>query len=406
MPSASVTALGQAAATAALHAPAADRDRILHPDTVAAVTTAGFPGHFVPHRWGGRAGGYAELLTQVAALADDCASAAWCAGLWATHGRYAALMPEKCQEEIWGAGPDVRISAALMPPSGSATATAEGWSLRGEWHCVSGVEHAQWVLLAAPVHAEDVRGGDVDGEQPRGLSGDVTVRVFAVPTELLRIQDTWHSTGLRGTGSHSVVLPEVDLPHYRSAPLTTLLGGTSGPGLSRCHSAPAMLGGPLLLAAPALGAARHALHAWMTWASTSRAQTAAQTAGQTAAQTAGPAAETLARSSTEIEAAALLLERAADRADVEHPTPATVARNRKDAAFASDLLVTAVERLLRTGGAHVRDNTGVLQRCWRDVHTVTAHGALRLDTAAESYASTVLIPEADEMTLTSTVEPA
>jgi hypothetical protein len=142
-----------------------------------------------------------------------------------------------------------------------------------------------------------------------------------------------------------------------------------------------MLGGPLLLAAPALGAAQQALRSWTAWAAASRAGTAGP---------AGSVAEALTRSSAEIQAAALLLERAALRADTEDPAPAVIAENRRNAAFAADLLVTAVERLFRTGGAHVRDDTGLLQRCWRDVHTVAAHGALRLDAAATAYATATL----------------
>jgi two-component flavin-dependent monooxygenase len=97
----------------------------------------------------------------------------------------------------------------------------------------------------------------------------------------------------------------------------------------------------------------------------------------------------LARSSAEIDAAALLLERAAWRADTAAVSAAAVARNRRDAAFAADLLVSAVERLFRTGGRHARSNSGSLQRCWRDVHTAAAHGVLRMETAADAYASAV-----------------
>src|SRR5207253_3047367 len=46
-------------ALAARHAPDADTDRRLRPEVVEAVVDAGFPGHFVPTRWGGRAGTFA-----------------------------------------------------------------------------------------------------------------------------------------------------------------------------------------------------------------------------------------------------------------------------------------------------------------------------------------------------------
>ncbi|MDV7223267.1 acyl-CoA dehydrogenase family protein, partial [Streptomyces prunicolor] len=97
----------------------------------------------------------------------------------------------------------------------------------------------------------------------------------------------------------------------------------------------------------------------------------------------------LARSAAEIDAVELLLARAATRADAEPTAPQAVAVNRRDAAVAVELLVEAVERLFRTGGAHVRDDAGEIQRAWRDVHTVAAHGALRLDASAGAFAVSV-----------------
>ncbi|MGW8331476.1 hypothetical protein ACWGLE_26705, partial [Streptomyces sp. NPDC055897] len=69
-----------------------------------------------------------------------------------------------------------------------------------------------------------------------------------------------------------------------------------------------------------------------------------------------------------------------------------VARNHRDAAVVADLLVTAVERLFRTGGLHARDGEGTLQRCWRDVHTVASHAVLQFEEAAAHYAGAALTP--------------
>lgn len=344
------------------HAAEADESRRLHPETVSALTEAGFPRHFVPAAWGGHEGTFTELLLRTAELAEQCASTAWCAGLWAAHGRFAAYLPPEGRRDLWATSPDVRISAAVVPPSGAAVPTPDGWLLQGEWRCVSGVTDADWLLLAVP--------------EPEGEPGTGPL-VLAVPAEAATVLDTWNSTGLRGTGSHSVKVAPLEVPRHRAFPLTEMLRGTPGPGRARCHTVPAHLGGPVILAAPALGAARLALRAW-----TARA----------AERLGGPgssAREVLARSSAEIDAAGLLLERAAHRADTEQGALA-VAENRRDVAFVVDLLVTAVERLFRSGGAQAHDAAGELQRCWRDVHTSAAHGALRLEAAAHEYAEAVL----------------
>ncbi|MFE7835512.1 acyl-CoA dehydrogenase family protein [Streptomyces sp. NPDC057474] len=348
----------------------ARRERRLTAGTVAALETAGFARHFVPRRWGGDEGSFGEVFRASVAVGEACASAAWCAVLWAAHGRFAALLPEKGQWEIWGKGPDVRIAAVLMP-SGSASRVPGGWLLQGEWNLASGIHHAHWVLLAAP---------EADGPgRP--------ARVFAVPRSLVTVRDTWNATGLRATGSNTVVLDRAVVPDSRSVSFATLLTGAEG--LPRCHSAPAHLAGGLMFCAPAVGAARRALALWTRWARTA-ALDAVRPLDRPSVQ------ERLARSAAEIQAAELMLRTAAGRADAEPVTAELVAANRRDAAVAADWLATAVDRLVRTGGAHLRDPEGELHHHWMDVLAVASHGALRLEPAAEAFARSLDTGGADD----------
>ncbi|MFE2911656.1 hypothetical protein ACFXMO_08445, partial [Kitasatospora indigofera] len=105
-------------------------------------------------------------------------------------------------------------------------------------------------------------------------------------------------------------------------------------------------------------------------------------------------ADTLTRSSGEVEAARLLLIEAARRADTEPVTDGLVARNRRDAVLAVTLLATAVRRLADTTGPHEDEQGTTLLRLCRDVTTVASHGALRMEPAAEAYAAAVLRPVA------------
>ncbi|MFE7167132.1 hypothetical protein [Streptomyces sp. NPDC057616] len=193
-----------ALSTVAEHARRADADRALATAVVAELTAAGLARHFVPRRWGGEEGEFASLLDEVAAVAGACTSAAWVGMLWAAHGRFAALLPEQGQREVWGASPDVRISAALLPPAGRAEPVAGGRRVTGTWGCVSGIAGAQWVLVAAP-----------DAQE---------VRVFAVPAEAVEVVDTWDATGLRGTGSHTAVVGGVGVPPPPHAAYGALVG--------------------------------------------------------------------------------------------------------------------------------------------------------------------------------------
>ncbi|MDN3029363.1 acyl-CoA dehydrogenase family protein [Streptomyces sp. S.PB5] len=364
----------RAARAAGDAARAADRDRRLAPGVVTALKEAGFARYFVPRRWGGREGGFADLITATALIAGHCPSAAWCGMLWAAHGRYAARLPEEGQRELWAKGPDTLIVAALAPPAGAARPVPGGWLLEGRWDCVSGVDHSHWVLLAAPVVDAPVAAGAAPAAPARAAA-----RVLVVPRSEVSVHDTWRSTGLRGTGSNSVEVHGVFVPDRRACLLGHMLATVAEPGATPARQASAQLAGGPMFCAPALGAARLALRSWTRWAVTSAA-------GRPAALGEPAVQRVLARSAAEIDAVALLLDRAAAGADAE-PTAARVeAANRRDAAVAAELLVEAVERLFRTGGLHARDDTSEVQRAWRDTHTVAAHGALRLDVAAGAYA--------------------
>lgn len=355
-----------AAAVAAVGAPAADQNRRLGAAVVEAVIEAGFARYFVPRRWGGSAAAFGDLIPTAAQLAESCASAGWCATLWAAHGRFAAYLPEQGQRDLWGHSPDVLVAAAVLPPAGFAVATGDGWLLRGEWEYASGIDFADWAMLAARTSSS---------------RGPGRVRVFAVPRNEFAIRETWQATGLRGTGSNTVVVRESFVPDHRSLWLDEIIAGDGGPHRDRCHRVPAHLVSGLLFGAPALGVARKALMLWSQWAASPAPS------GSTPLEDSATARDVLARTSAEIESAGLLLTAAAARADAGPIGAEAVARNRRDAAFAVETLVGSVERLFRTGATHVRGGaSGELERCWRDIHTLASHGALRWEAAVEGYA--------------------
>jgi alkylation response protein AidB-like acyl-CoA dehydrogenase len=363
------------------HAAAVDADGALSKGVVAELTAAGFPRHLAPRRDSdrdsdsvdcdsvGREVGdaaFEELFAAVAAIAEDCASAAWCAALWALHGKYAARLPAEGGDELWRDLPDVRISAAVVPPAGSARRVGSGWSVDGRWAFASGVEHAHWVLLAA-------RRADCDVDE---------VRVFAVRGAELEIERTWNAMGLRGTGSHTVLARDLFVPDRRSMTFEQMTRTDPAACTPRRHAVPAHLVGGPLMAAVALGAARAALTHWTRHA-------AALSPRGTSLLSDSGAAESLALSSGELEAARLLLTAAVRRADSGPIDEAVVAGNLRDAAVGVSMLVGSVDRLLRVGGTAARAADGAFHRAFRDVHTVASHGVLRIGTAAGAYARAV-----------------
>jgi alkylation response protein AidB-like acyl-CoA dehydrogenase len=345
----------------------ADREARLSPDTVAWLTMSGLPRHFVPRGDGGTGGTFADVFTAAVIEAETCASAAWCATLWAWHARCVAMLPERARREIWGASPDVLISAGLKP-SGRAEPAASGWRVTGSWTRVSGAVYAQWILLAV---------GD-------GLPEPL---ILAAPADAVTVLPTWDAAGLRATRTDSVEARGIFVPEYRAVPLAVFLngirtgGGTSGAAggepLPRSVTTPAMLGGPVLLCASALGSARAAVRMWAE----------SEGSGPSAAPGNDPEAQRWC--SSRLEDISVLLERAAGRADQGPVDAAAVERNRRDVAVAADMLRAVTERAARGAGSAASSTRAVLERSRRDVYTATSHAALRPAVAAVATAAAV-----------------
>jgi two-component flavin-dependent monooxygenase len=342
-----------------------ESDRRLAEEVVIATVEAGFARHFVPRRWGGDAGTFREFLSAVTIVGEGCASAAWCAALYATLGRMTAHLPPAGQERVWGAGPDTRIVGAITP-SGAVTSVDGGWRLSGEWPFTSAANFSDWALAA----------GVVPGRQG-GL------RYFAVPREAYTIGDTWSNVGMRGTGSNTVVLDDVFVPEHLSFAGERLWRGSGADSPAPCHNVAHKAVNGLSFVAPALGAVRAAIEHWSAVIAKKTEITGRATKDKVTVQLA------LARSAAETDAAGLLLERAADAADAG-VTPFVLVRNSRDYAIAMDLLVTAVDRIFRAGGARGQGEDSPVQRAWRDVTCAAGHVALQFEANGTSYASHVL----------------
>lgn len=326
---------GPARATAARHATEADRDRSLSPEVVAAIVATGFARWFVPARWGGAAGGFAELTTAVAAVGEGCASAAWCASLAAHGARQAGCLPDEGQAELWAGGPDTFLVGAVVP-AGRARQVAGGWRLAGTWSYVSAVAFADYAMIAARVP-----------------NGDIWY--FAIPSGDFRVEDTWFTVGMRGTGSNTIVLDDVFVPAHRAFDRADLAAVPAVPALP--------------FAAPVLGAGRAAVTAAVDLLARRRDEPAVQVG--------------LSRAAGAVDAAGLLLDRVVTALDADAaPGP----RGARDVVVAVELVADAVNRLFRLAGTSGHTQGRPLERIWRDVNTASSHSGLRPERSAAGYA--------------------
>jgi indole-3-acetate monooxygenase len=186
----------------------------------------------------------AEWLTVLETLAGAEASVSWLiwnntlACFWARF-----LEDEACARIFGDAG---RLFAGSTRPTGQAATAEGGFRLSGRWSLVSGCELADYLHLMSLVHE--------DGK-PRMLApGHPDVRVLFVPKGRYSILDTWHVGGLRGSGSHDVVLDDVFVPVEDSVAPAPAVASNSP--LAQLPIIPIMIAG---LGAQFLGMARSAM---------------------------------------------------------------------------------------------------------------------------------------------------
>ena len=144
-----------------------------------------------------------ELLRDAAAIAAGDASAGWCVSIAATSSLLAGYLEPEAREELFA---DPRgIAAGIFAPRGTARPAEGGFLVSGRWAYCSGIEHAG-VLFAGCLLAQDGRSG-------RPAAAD---RGRDALREELEVLDTWHTLGLRGTGSHDSVVTDLFVPARRT----------------------------------------------------------------------------------------------------------------------------------------------------------------------------------------------
>jgi two-component flavin-dependent monooxygenase len=345
----------------------------LSEEVVRGVLAAGFARHFVPARWGGTEGGFGSLARATAVLGRACPSTAWLASLCATLGRMCGYLAEDGQRAVWSKGPDTVIAGSLLP-LGTAAPDPGGWRVDGTWPYVSGAEFADWALVLARTTAEPVH-----------------ARFFMVPRTAFRVVPTWSVVGMRATGSHTVVVQEHVVAPELSYARTDLDAATASPGHQWFHGRPLEGISGLTFVAPLLGAAQGAISCWAAHI----ADRVAQGNPRMSIMGGGHYEQVLTRSAAEVDAAALLIERSAERADSGGLTDRQVAEGARDCAYAAELAVAAVDRLIGAAGTAAMAEDHPLQRYWRDLHCGAGHIMLQLPRSAAGFARASLDSLAD-----------
>lgn len=170
-------------------------------ETVQAFQEAGLFKVLQPRRYGGYEMNPRVFYEIQMTLAEGCMSSAWIYGVIAVHNWQLALFDARAQEDVWGRDPGTLVASSYMPV-GQVRRTEGGFRLSGHWKFSSGCEHCRWIFLGAMV--------------PPDGDGTPEYRTFLVPSSDYRIVRNWNVMGLRGTGSHDILVDDVFVPEYRS----------------------------------------------------------------------------------------------------------------------------------------------------------------------------------------------
>ena len=233
-------------------AAAAEDDRQISIASATELLEAGFARMLVPRRLGGSELGIDAWFEVMLEIGRADASHAWCAGLMAHVPQMLLQFGEEAQQAIWGDGPDVPTAGSVMPFA-KVVAVDGGYRVSAKAPFASGVTHSTWVFV----------GGFLPEEGPP------VGAMFLIAPDQYEISDTWFTSGMRGTGSNTIVTEDVFVPAGHVLRMSDLREA-SGPGRALSpggiYRLPFMSYAPLSFATPMLGAARGAYDDLLAWA--------------------------------------------------------------------------------------------------------------------------------------------
>jgi indole-3-acetate monooxygenase len=189
----------------------ADRERIeterrIPDDLARELARAGFFRLSLPAVYGGLDLSPIESIAVFEDLAKADASVAWCVWNGNAYWTAAQLAPDGAREVF--ANLD-GIIANSTQPKGRADVVDGGYHVSGRWSLVSGCQISDWIQLLCIVH---------ENGAPRLLpSGAPQSRFMFCRTSDCEIIDTWTAGGLRGTGSHDVVVQNLFVPERHAS---------------------------------------------------------------------------------------------------------------------------------------------------------------------------------------------
>jgi alkylation response protein AidB-like acyl-CoA dehydrogenase len=184
------------------HADEAERSRRLPSTLVDELRDAGAFRLAMPGEWGGPDFTSVQQTEVVEQVSRIDASVGWCVMIGMDSGIYARYLDPTVAREAF---PRLdMVTAGWLLPAGMAREVDGGYLVDGHWRFGSGCTHADWIVGGCTVYRDD--------KPVTGADGRPLWRIVMAEASAFTILDTWHTTGLAGTGSCDYTATELFVP--------------------------------------------------------------------------------------------------------------------------------------------------------------------------------------------------
>ncbi len=361
-----------------LEANAAESERLRKPvdSVMKAIEDTQAYRYFVPKKYGGFEFSLVGFMDIGVTLGGADISTAWVTTFCMEHNWLIGLFNKEAQERIFGSQPYI-IAPGALAPRGKATAVDGGYRLTGRWEWGTGVMHADWVLVGALT----------------AHTGPPEMCMYALPIADVRIKDTWHMSGMVGTGSNDIIVEDAFVPACLRQNLSDMRAGGS-PGAEYHQTStfrmPMLPVLGLTAAAPAVGCAKRTVERFRE-----RLQERTVYGTQDKQSEKALAQSRLAHLTVRVKTLETTLKQIAqdvtlwgESGDVCPDSERAELRVRIGHVVREARNI--VREVVEVSGAHAHNLANPFGRALRDLETLSCHTVFDLDIATESYGRLLL----------------
>ena len=183
-----------------------------------AVRESGLFSLMVPKKYGGHELDLDTFFEVSKILSKADASMGWLTSFYIEHNLWFFNYPESVFEEILGKQSYALAPGTLNIAGGKAEVVDGGYRLSGQWQWGTGIIHSTWVMVGALV----------TGNESQGDKNQAGAYFFILPRDQVEAVDTWHVTGMCGTGSQDIKIDGAFVPQAAAQPFADLLNVTTG----------------------------------------------------------------------------------------------------------------------------------------------------------------------------------